>query len=336
MTMADATPVPVVVITGFLGSGKTTLLARLLADPGMGETAVLVNEIGEVSIDHHLLRRVDERTVVLGNGCVCCTMREDLAVSVRELLARRSRGEVPAFTRIVVETTGLAEPAPLVQTLLADPVLSRHARLEVLIATADALNAPQALAHHPEAVRQLVAADRIVLTKVDLAREEQRDAAVAAARRLNPTAPVIPAVQGEVGLDMLLGGPRDAPPLGAAFAPARTEGGDHHQHLEGVDAFALVFDRPLDWTAFGVWLTMLLARHGAEILRVKGIIDAGGEGPVVLDAVQHAVHPPRHLDAWPDEDVRSRIVFITRGPRRESIADSLAAFAGHEPALTAA
>jgi G3E family GTPase len=333
--MTAAAPVPVLLITGFLGSGKTTLLAHLLADPKLGETAVLVNEIGEVAIDHHLLRRVDERTVVLGNGCVCCTMREDLAVSVRDLLARRARGEVPPFARIVVETTGLAEPAPIVQTLLADPVLSGHARLEALVATADALNGPATLARHPEAVRQLAAADRIVLTKIDLASDEQLGHAAAAVRGLNPTVPVLRAARGQLELEQLRGGRgRRDPRGGGGAAGAGAEVGPH-AHLEGVDAFALVFDRPLDWTAFGVWLTMLLARHGTAILRVKGLIDTGGEGPVVLDAVQHAVHPPRHLPAWPDEDESSRIVFITRGPAREAIADSLAAFAGHEPALSA-
>lgn len=328
-------PVPVVLVTGFLGSGKTTVLARLLADPQMGETAVLVNEIGEVSIDHHLLRQVDERTVVLSNGCLCCTIREDLAVSARDLLSRRARGVVPWFTRMVVETTGLAEPAPLVQTLLSDPVLRGHTRLEALIATADALNTPSVVARHPEAVQQLAAADRILLTKLDLASDVQRERAISAVRALNPSVPLVHVTRGEADFGALLSDRRDALTAGARVAAVTPERRAHDGHLDDVEAFALVFDRPLDWTAFGVWLTMLLFRHGPEVLRVKGFLDVGGEGPVVLDAVQHAVHPPRHLETWPDDDTRSRVVFITRGPGREAIAESLAAFAGHDPVLEA-
>ncbi len=321
---AIAGPVPVLLVTGFLGSGKTTLLAHLLQDPEMGETAVLVNEIGDVALDHHLLRRIDERTVLLSSGCVCCTMRGDLADELRALLGRRSRGEVPWFTRLVVETTGLAEPAPIVTTLLAEPVLRHHVRLEAIVATVDAVHAPGQLDRRPASVRQIAAADVIVLTKADLAVPARRAHATRLVRAIHPTVAVLESANGRIGLRAL---------LAAAGRPPASRGqpdpsGPHpaHDHLDGVEAFSLVFEEPLDWTVFGIWLTMLLARHGADVLRVKGLLDTGGPGPVVLNGVQHAVHPPEHLDAWPDGDRRSRLTFVTAGLGRETIEASLRAF----------
>ena len=183
--MSEPSPkTPVALLTGFLGSGKTTLLSRLLAHPGMGETAVIVNELGEVAIDHHLLRRVDERTVLLKSGCVCCSLRGDLADELRDLLGRRERGEIPAFRRVVVETTGLADPAPILYTLLSEPVVKHHFRLERVIATVDAVNGlPE-----PESVRQVAAADTLVVTKTDLG---AADGLLLELERLNPTAEVL-------------------------------------------------------------------------------------------------------------------------------------------------
>ena len=301
---------PVVLLTGFLGSGKTTLLQRLLAHPEMGETAVIVNELGEVAIDHHLLRRVDERTVVLGNGCVCCTLRGDLADELRDLLGRRERAEIPPFRRVVVETTGVADPAPIVYTLLSEPVVKHHFELERVITTVDAVHGLRGR----ESLLQAVAADRLVVTKTDLASGGELERRLGA---LNPTAEVLEVSFGEVDPDVLFGGEgrrlRDLPAA------------SHAEH-DGVQAHSLVFDEQLDWIAFGVWLTMLLSSRGSDVLRVKGLLDVGGSGPLLLNGVQHVVHPPVHLDAWPDDDRRSRIVFIGRGLERSALEESLTAF----------
>ncbi len=301
----------VVLLTGYLGSGKTTLLSRLLVHPEMGETAVIVNELGEVAIDHHLLRRVDERTVVLGNGCVCCTLRGDLADELRDLLSRRERGEIPSFGRVVVETTGLADPAPILYTLLGEPVVKHHFELERVITTVDAQHGLRS----EESVKQAAVADRLVVTKPDLA-----DPAVVMRelRRLNPAAEILESVLGDLSPGELFDGDeRDPRDLVFDEAPA-------HDHE--VRAVCLTFEEPLDWTAFGIWLTMLLQARGGDVLRVKGLLNVGAEGPLVINGVQHVVHPPEHLPEWPDDDRRSRVVFIGRGFTRDELERSLTAF----------
>jgi G3E family GTPase len=274
----------------------------------MGETAVIVNELGEVGIDHHLMRRVDERTVLLDSGCLCCSLRDDLATELRDLLGRRERGEIPAFRRVVVETTGMADPGPIVYTLLSEPVVRHHYALETVVATVDAQHGLR----EPESVKQAAAADTLVVTKVDVAPAESLRDELA---RLNPAAEVVEASFGDVDPDRLF---RQRELRDVTVDEA-------HQH-DGVAALSLVLDEPLDWTAFGIWLTMLLQARGRDILRVKGLLDVGGPGPVLLNGVQHIVHPPVHLDAWPDDDHRTRIVFIGRGLDREAIERSLAAF----------
>ena len=309
--MADK--LPVVLVTGFLGSGKTTLISRLLGRPELGETAVIVNELGEVAIDHHLLRRVDERTVVLDSGCVCCSLRGDLADELRDLLSRRARGDIPAFSRVIVETTGLADPAPVVYTLLSEPVVRHHYRLESVVTTVDGVNGMR----EPESVKQAAVADRLVVTKTDVAdrggvREVEERLA-----RLNPAAPVIEAVFGAVEPDQVFGGSdRDLRELSL----------DGHAHREDLHAVAVFLDDELDWATFSIWLTMLLQARGSDILRVKGLLNVGGAGPVLLNCVQHAVHPPEHLESWPDDDHRSRLVFIGRGFEREQLEASLRTF----------
>jgi len=303
----------VVLITGFLGSGKTTLISRLLRHPEMGETAVIVNELGEVAIDHHLLRRVDERTVVLKSGCVCCSLRGDLADELRDLLSRRTRGEIPPFDRVIVETTGLADPAPIVYTLLSEPVVRHHYRLESVVTTVDAVNGVR----EPESVKQAGVADRLVVTKTDVAEPGAVREVEERLARLNPAAPIVEAVFGAIEPDRLFGSfERDLRELSL----------DEHAHRDDVRALALFLDDELDWTAFGIWLTMLLQARGSEILRVKGLLNLGNGGPVLLNCVQHAVHPPVHLESWPDEDQRSRLVFIGRGFEREQLEVSLRTF----------
>jgi G3E family GTPase len=307
--LADETPVALV--TGFLGSGKTTLLSRLLAHPELGETAVIVNELGEVAIDHHLLRRVDERTVLLKSGCVCCSLRGDLTDELRDLLGRRERGEIPAFRRVVVETTGLADPAPIVYTLVSEPVVKHHFRLERVIATVDAVHGVRG----PESVKQVAAADRLVVTKTDLAQPAALERQL---RRLNPAAEVLAAAFGEIEPAALFGG-TDLRSLPASAGPSVSHPDDVHAHC-------LVLEEQLDWTAFGIWLTMLLQSRGGDVLRVKGLLNVGASGPVLLNGVQHVVHPPEHLDGWPDGDRRSRLVFIGRGVDADALESSLRAF----------
>ena len=310
---------PVSVVTGYLGSGKTTLIASLLARPELGETAVIVNELGEIGIDHHIVRRVDERTVLLASGCLCCTLRGDLADELRALLDRRDAGEVPPFRRVVVETTGLADPTPIVGTLLTEPLLRHHVELDAVVATVDAQHGLRG----PESVKQAAIADVLVLTKTDLADGSDVKAELA---RLNPACEVVEAVLGDVDPARLLGRERDNACVTSTRALS-ADAGHAHRHEDDVGAVALVVDGPLDWLGFGVWLTMLLHAHGEDLLRVKGIVDVGGDGPVVLDAVQHVVHPPRHLDAWPDDDRRSRLVLIGRRLDAARLERSLLAFA---------
>jgi G3E family GTPase len=303
---------PVALVTGFLGSGKTTLIASLLGHPAMGETAVIVNELGEVGIDHHLLRRVDERTVLLASGCLCCTLRGDLADELRDLLGRRDRGEIPAFRRVVVETTGLADPAPVVYTLLAEPVVKHHFALESIVTTVDAQHGLS----RDESLRQVAAADTLVVTKTDVASGAGLAERLA---QLNPAARVLRASFGDVDPDILLA-PAEHP-----REPVSRQ--DDHRHDHGdVGSVMVVIDGPIDWTAFGIWLTMLLQARGSEIYRVKGLLDAGGDGPVLLNGVQHVVHPPVHLDEWPDADRRSRLVFIGERLARAELERSLLAF----------
>ena len=301
-------------VTGFLGSGKTTLVAALLRRPELARTAVIVNELGEVGIDHHLLRRVDERTVLLASGCVCCTLRGDLADELRDLLDRADAGEIPAFDRVVVETTGLAEPTPIVNTLLADPFVPNHYTLASVVTTVDAQHGLRV----EESVRQAAAADVLVLTKTDLASGEETAALEQTLARLNPTADVVHAVSGDVDPAAVL---RPSPDV---LRPLPDEVERAHDHA--VEAIVLELDHLVDWTSFGIWLTMLLSARGTDIYRVKGLLDVGGDGPLLVNGVQHAVHPPVHLDSWPDGERRSRLVVIGRGFTCHELGRSLAAF----------
>ena len=327
---ADTAPdfTPVDLVTGFLGSGKTTLLRRLLAEPALADTAVLINEFGEIGLDHLLLERVDETMVLLSSGCLCCSIRGELAEAIKGLLGRRERGEVPPFRRLVVETTGLADPFPILSTIQAEPVIKHHFRVGTVIATIDAVNGLDQIERRFETVRQVAAADRLVVTKTDLVEPVAVARLCAAIRHINPDAPLFSHGADQVTASRLLSGAesgaeRRPPPAGHAGSD---DGIPSHGHGE-VEAFTLVAARPLDWTIFGLWLTMLLHRHGAEILRVKGILNVvGWDRPVAIHGVQHLVHPPQHMQAWPDQDRRSRIVFIVRGLERRAIEESLAMF----------
>jgi G3E family GTPase len=332
MTPAYPDFTPVVLLTGFLGSGKTTLLGRLLKDPALGDTAVLINEFGEVGLDHHLIERIDETMVLLSSGCLCCTVRGELSDAIKALHSRRARGEIPPFRRVVIESTGLADPLPVIATITADPVLKHHFRMGSVVTTVDAVNGCDQLARQPESVNQSAVADRLVLTKTDLAAPAAVTAVVEALRALNPDAPLHDAVAETLEAATLLS---ERPALTVtldglrcAAAPSFTPGSTASAHGDAVASFALVFDAALDWTLFGLWLTMLLNRHGSAVLRVKGLLNLeGADTPVAIHGVQQLVHVPTHLPAWPDpQDRRSRLVFITRGLAPERIERSLAAF----------
>jgi G3E family GTPase len=314
---------PVTVVTGFLGSGKTTLLGKVLSEPSMANTAVLVNEFGEVGLDHHLLRRVDERTVLLGSGCVCCTTREDLVGALLELLGLDERGEIPRLDRVVIETTGLADPAPILYTIFTDPVLQHHFSVDLVLTTVDAVNGELHLDRNPESLKQAAAADKIVVTKTDIAEPDYVRNLLSRLGKINPSARILEAAFGEVDVDELFrpGGP------GANAVPESVLAEPHQLHDVGdTHSVSVTFDGPIDWTAFGIWFSMLLHARGEDVLRVKGLLDVGESGPVVLNGVQHIIHPPEHLDGWPDEDHRSRIIFITKRIPPEQILGSLEAF----------
>jgi G3E family GTPase len=328
--------VPVNVITGFLGSGKTTLLQRLLRSPEMARTVVLINEFGEIGLDHLLIERVEESIVLLKSGCICCSIRDDLRSVLRGLLSRRERGEIPEFDRVVIETTGLADPGPILYTLAGEPVVRHHFRLANVITTVDALNANLHLSRNPEGVKQVAAADRLVVTKTDLADPAQTAAVCEMVGRLNPSAELLDAADGEIDPERLLAEqavdltsrerlkPRLSEPKVRAN-PAYLH--ELQRHSASVASLSVVLDQPLDWTAFGIWLSMLLNRHGDDVLRVKGILSVQGmSAPVFINAVQHIVHPPQHLERWPTQDHRSRIVFITRDIDHAVLGRSLAAF----------
>jgi G3E family GTPase len=329
--------IPVTVLTGFLGSGKTTLLQRLLRSPQMARTAVLINEFGEIGLDHLLIERVEESVVLLQSGCICCSIRDDLKSALRGLLGRRDRGEIPEFDRVVIETTGMADPGPILYTLLGEPVLRHHFRLGNVITTVDALNAPLHLSRNPESIKQIAAADWLLITKTDLADVAEAAAVREMVGRLNPSAELLDAFEAEIDVNRLLaprhfesrpGEARPRPLIGGAehrARPAYLE--ELHRHSSQVASLSLALEEPLDWTAFGIWLSMLLNRHGDNVLRVKGILQVQGMcTPVFINAVQHIVHPPQHLARWPSDDHRSRIVFITRAMDHTLLRRSLAAF----------
>lgn len=322
---------PVSVITGFLGSGKTTLLQRLLRSRELSDVAVLVNEFGEVGLDHHLLQGVAESTLLLENGCVCCAVRGDLQKALRDLVSGRMRSDTTPFRRVVIETSGLADPAPIAYTLLSEAVLRHHFRLSGIIATIDAVNGASQLGSFAEAVKQVSMADRLVVTKTDLAEEASIAALCARLRAFNLSAQILQATDvGEEHHQLLTDDIYDSEGKfreAARWSAAEIHGHNSHEHTAEVRSFAVIFDSAVDWTAFGLWVSMLLHRHGADVLRLKGLLNVEGvPTPVLVNGVQHIVHPPSHLEMWPDADRRSRLIFIVRGLRRGPIERSLTVF----------
>jgi G3E family GTPase len=308
---------PVVAVTGFLGSGKTTVIKRLLDKPEGAGTAIVVNEFGEIGIDDALLRSSSDTTVLLGNGCLCCNMRSDLQETLRSLFADRARGAVPSFERVVIETSGLADPGPILQTFATDRGLGREFYLQALICVIDAVTGPGNIERMPEARKQLALADRIAVSKSDLADRALTARLMELIGALNP-APIGIARNGEIAPSFLL----DEPVVARQSFDLPTE------HTHGLNSFSIFFDQPLGWPGFEQAMAVLAALRGPDLLRVKGIVAIREcRGPVVVHFVQHVAHPPVELEDWPDADRRSRLVFVTRGLLREPVAQLFASVA---------
>ena len=336
--------IPVTLLTGFLGSGKTTVLNHVLKQPGMAATAVIVNEFGEIGLDHLLVERSSEDVVLLNSGCLCCTVRGDIVDTLTNLLVDRVKGKVPFFTRVAIETTGLADPAPILHTLMTDPIVAARYVLDGVVTTVDAVNGAGSLDRQPEAVKQAAVADRLLLTKTDIAEPDARQAIEARLKELNPSAAIVSVAQGAIDSALL---------FNIGFYDPTTKSldvrrwlrdesfeGDHGQdvghghehpdvnrHDDRIRAFCITREQPISWAALSTWLDGLAAMRGDDLLRLKAIVALSDrpDQPVVLHGVQHLFHPPVLLPEWPSEDRRTRMVFITRDLPRETIETALAA-----------
>lgn len=343
---------PVTLLTGYLGSGKTTLLNRLLKHPAMEETAVLINEFGAVSIDHLLVREASENIMVMSNGCICCSVAGDMVQALRDLYFKRANGEVPPFKRVVIETTGLADPAPIMHTLIEMPLVAARYSLSGIVTTVDAEHGERQLDNHAESVKQAAVADRIVITKTDRVPAETTDSLTMRLRTLNPAVTLLTAVLGEIDpaklLDTGLYQPgKKAPDVAKWLAaeayrpvaapspmgsPARAQA-SAPRHDDRINAFAVTLDQPVVWQDLVDAMETLTTLRGDQLLRVKGIINAAGETrPRAIHAVQHTIYPVAVLPEWPDDDRRTRLVFITRDLDESFVRETLMSFLRKSPA----
>ena len=329
---------PVSIITGFLGSGKTTLLNHLLQDPAFANAAVIINEFGEIALDHLLVAQPAESTVLLANGCVCCEMRGDLVDTLRRLSAQRADRVIPRFDRVLIETTGLADPVPILQTLITDAEIAPLFRLDSIVTLVDAVHGECQLDTYPEAVKQAALADRLLLTKSDVVPPGALAPLGQRLARLNPGAELSTVTRGSVEPAKLFGAAFDAAARGAGVARwlnaerfpgrdehhARQDGHEHHSVGSSISAFCIYRDRPVTASGLVMWLNLLAGLRGANLLRVKGLLNVEGQ-PVVVHAVQTLLDEPVTLERWPDADRRSRLVFITRDMDRADIEKTLSA-----------
>ena len=333
--------IPVTLLTGFLGSGKTTVLNHVLKEPGMAATAVIVNEFGEIGLDHLLVERSSEDVVLLNSGCLCCTVRGDIVDTLTNLFVDRVKGKIPFFLRVAIETTGLADPAPILHTLMTDPIVAARYMLDGVVTTVDAVNGTGTLDKQREAVKQAAVADRLLLTKSDLAEPAVRRRIEGRLKAFNPSALIVPVAQGAVDPALLFNiGFYDPVTKSAdvrrwlrdeAFESGRGLENEHldvNRHDDRIRAFCIIRERPISWTALSAWLDALAEMRGDDLLRLKAIVALSDrpDQPVVLHGVQHLFHPPVLLPEWPSEDHRTRMVFITRDLPREAIETTLTAF----------
>jgi G3E family GTPase len=339
-------PIPVAVLTGFLGAGKTSLLNSLLKDEMLSNAAVIINEFGDVSLDHLLVEKSDENIIELASGCLCCTIRGDLIDTMNDLLGKRDRGEVKAFDRIVIETTGLADPAPVLHSVMSEPTLLERCRLEGVVTVVDAFNGWATLDAHAEAVKQVSVADRIVLTKVDLLSgregEDMLFAIIARLRKLNPAARLLTTHRNEATASRLFNMGLFDPEkktvdvrkwlAAEAYETAEKRHRHHHHDVSRHDAhirsFSFTETRPISPAGLELFMELLKSYHGANMLRMKAIVKMTDEPerPVVLHGVQHVFHPPMRLPSWPDGDETTRMVFIVKDIEKAMIEGLFKAF----------
>jgi len=334
---------PVSVLTGFLGSGKTTILQHLLSQPDMSRTALIINEFGEVSIDHLLVEKAEEKMVLLANGCVCCSVRGDLVQAIRSLFERQRSGDIPPFDRILLETTGLADPAPIVQSLIGPALAHFPVYFDSIATTVDASNALEALPEHPQMTMQIAVADSLLITKGDLVDESRMKDVTMRIRQLNPRAHVDRCLRGDVDTSLVFGqamldptaSPKDMR-ASVTHALADITNGDnttsHHTHSDGIHSFVIHRDQAFEFGTLQRFLRALCSYKAQELLRVKGLVKLRGseKSPYVVHGVQAVMHPPTKLRRWPTRDHSTRLVFITKNIEESDIQNLLDTIAaGH-------
>ncbi|MDH4189420.1 MAG: GTP-binding protein [Betaproteobacteria bacterium] len=330
---------PVILLTGFLGSGKTLLLNALLASPGYANTAVVVNEFGEIGLDHLLVQASTDNIVLLEAGCLCCTIADSLHETLADLHFRRQRGEIPPFERVVIETTGLADPAPILNTLLGNKLITAHFRLTAVVVTADAMHAIADIGRHRELLKQIAVADRLVITKRDLATEQQVSDLKQRLQQLNPGAEIFASRRGANALAAFA--PDHASPArGIPAPPAHHPAHDVDRHDAHIRAHCVVLDAAVSWSGYAAWTRLMVDTLGERLLRCKGVLEISDRGEVVfVQGVQRVFHTPERLPGWPDADHRPRLVCITRDVTENEIRRILPALSlpeGSDPNITLA